>query len=276
MNGSIDIIIPIYNALDCLKECIDSLLQTTPTSTRIILIDDASSDKNVQSWIRQSTGTLPSHWVWFTNQSNQGFVATVNQGMKFSSRDCVILNTDTLLTEGWLQAISRCALSDDTIASITPFSNNAEICSIPNFCEINPIPERLDLLLAALKGSGSARYPTIPTGVGYCMYIRRHALDELGYFDQETFGLGYGEENDFCMRASKAGWRNVLCDDAYVIHHGNKSFSSRNIKPNQAAMERLLNKHPDYLNIVSQFIKDDPLKLRRQEIIDYYERLKAA
>ena len=88
-------------------------------------------------------------------------------------------------------------------------------------------------------------------------------------FDEAAFGRGYGEENDFCFRARKAGWRNVLCEDAYVVHHGGQSFGPIGLRPDESSMQRLLAKHSDYLEQVSQWIERDPLAARRAEVLAY-------
>ena len=66
--------------------------------------------------------------------------------------------------------------------------------------------------------------------------------------------------------------RNVLCDDAYVVHHGGASFGPLGLKPDENSMSRLLARHPDYLRKVSEFIETDPLQARRQQILDCLER----
>jgi GT2 family glycosyltransferase len=99
------------------------------------------------------------------------------------------------------------------------------------------------------------------------MAVSRHALDTLGLFDAETFGLGYGEENDFSMRAQQAGLRNVLCDDVYVVHLGGRSFGPLGLKPDESSMRRLLSHHPGYLQQVEEFINSDPLAQRREELV---------
>ena len=100
------------------------------------------------------------------------------------------------------------------------------------------------------------------------MAISRPALNQLGLFDVATFGLGYGEENDFSMRARAAGMRNVLCDDVYVVHLGGRSFRPLGLKPDEGAMRSLLALHPSYLEQVQEFIKSDPLAYRRRELLD--------
>src|SRR5262249_39068630 len=153
-----------------------------------------------------------------------------NRGMELARRDAdvVLLNSDTIVTQGWLDKLVRCAESDPMIGTITPFSNNAEICSFPRFCENNAWTGESDVeqIAQALERAAAPVYPDLPTGVGFCLYIRRVLIDEIGAFDP-VFGLGYGEENDYCMRATEHGFRNVLCDDTFVVHLGGSSFGDK-------------------------------------------------
>jgi GT2 family glycosyltransferase len=197
-----------------------------------------------------------------------GFVGTVNRGMEMTRGNVVLLNSDTVLTPGWLTGLTRCLESSEAIATATPWTNNGEIVSLPRFCENNPLPPDCDSVARLIVEHGPALYPDIPTAVGFCMAISRRAIDTLGLFDQELFGLGYGEENDFSMRARNAGMKNVLCDDVYVGHLGGRSFAPKGLAPNGAAMDRLLSRHPEYLELVSAFIAADPLAERRDKLVD--------
>ena len=134
------------------------------------------------------------------------------------------------------------------IGTVTPFSNNAEICSLPRFCENNRWPASRDAepMVRALERAAVPTYPDLPTGVGFCLYVRRALIDAIGVFDP-VFGLGYGEENDFCMRAAAAGFRNVLCDDAFVLHLGGSSFGDKRADLAERNMRMLLERHPQYL-----------------------------
>ena len=266
------IIVPVFNAFEKLEACLDSISRTVPPGTRVLLIDDASTDTRVQpllqSWVNEAKPVrrLLVHAV------NKGFVATANHGMRLADTDVVLLNSDTEVTPGWLQRLANCLDSDKSIATATPWSNNGEIVSIPEFCVCNPVPRDPDVIASVIKSCGHASYPEMPTAVGFCMAISLRTFKLIGLFDEATFGLGYGEENDFCQRAEQAGLRNVLCDDAYVVHHGGASFGPLGLKPDEESMQRLLAKHPDYLRKVSEFIKTDPLQQRRQQILDCLER----
>ena len=154
---------------------------------------------------------------------------------------------------------------DPRIGTITPFSNNAEICSFPRFCADNPwrLGDDPEPVRAALARAAVPTYPDLPTGVGFCMYIRRALIDAIGAFDM-AFGLGYGEENDFCLRAARAGWRNVLCDDAFVVHMGGRSFAGQKGELGPRNMALLLERHPHYMRMVSEYIAADPLRAMRE------------
>lgn len=258
----IDIIIPVYNAHDDLQRCLDSVLRTAVSPCRVILIDDCSPDRRITGYFETLGDKADPRLMLLKNDVNLGFVGTVNRAMALGQNDVILLNSDTIVTAGWLEKIRRCADSDPHIGTITPFSNNAEICSFPDFCADNQLPDGMDAedVNRAMERAAVPLYPDIPTGVGFCMFIRRVLLNRIGLFDAETFGLGYGEENDFCMRAVQAGYRNVLCDDTFILHVGSSSFDSKKGALARENMQRLVAKHPNYLKEVTSFIAADPLK----------------
>jgi GT2 family glycosyltransferase len=192
--------------------------------------------------------------------------------MRRAAGDVVLLNSDTEVTTGWLQGLQRCLGSDSSIATATPWTNNGEIASLPRFCAANPPPRDREAVAACIGGAGRPTYPELPTAVGFCMAIARRAIERIGLFDETRFGRGYGEENDFSMRARQAGMRNVLCDDVYVVHLGGRSFGPLGLKPDAGSMQRLLAVHPDYLTRVQAFIEADPLAERRREIVGALKR----
>lgn len=264
------VIVPVFNAVAETRRCLEALREHTPADTPIVVIDDASTDPGID----ELTDSLPPDWVLVRNDNNLGFVASANLGLALTQgEDAVLLNSDTRVTSGWLEEIERCAAADSSIASVTPLTNNGEIASLPRFCQANPWPLDPERWAEACRDSGPARFVEIPTAVGFCMFLRRDCLDAIGAFDELAFGRGYGEENDWSMRALEAGWRHVLCDRAFVAHQGNASFGALGLKPGGQAMEILLQRHPDYLERVQAFIEADPMAHRRQQIIDYYNTL---
>ena len=262
------VIVPVFNAVEQLAACLASLDRTLAFGARVAIADDASTDPGIARLIagwKQCT-QLDAQIV--VRERNLGFIGNVNRTFaECGDADVVLLNSDTVTTTGWLQRIAACAASDPRIATITPWSNNAEICSFPALCENNPVPDDPDRIAAACASAGAPEYPELPTAVGFCMYIRRAALRQTGDFDTATFGRGYGEENDFCLRVAGMGWRNVLCDDAYVVHAGNASFGPLGERPGGENMRRLLSRWPDYGQRVADFIRADPLSPLRERIV---------
>lgn len=265
--GLPSIIVPVHNASYELNRCLESLAATIPEDAEVIIIDDASEEAAVGQVLAHWEQQTGKHWRFRFQQENLGFIATVNRGMQMTTGDVVLLNSDTEVTQGWLEGLQRCLASDRSIATATPWTNNGEIVSIPGFCEVNPPPQDREIVARIIARTGLAAYPDLPTAVGFCMAISRQALDQLGLFDEEAFGKGYGEENDFSMRAQHVGKRNVLCDDVYVVHLGGKSFGPLGLKPDESSMQRLLAMHPTYLEQVQTFIAQDPLAPRREELL---------
>lgn len=263
----IDVIVPVYNAVDRLSACLDALVDRLPLYARLHVIDDASPDPAVATLLQRHVLASRRAVSVRRNDSNLGFVGTVNAAMAACDGDVVLLNADTVVTHGWLDRIAACAASDPRIATITPFSNNAEICSLPMFCQANTPPQDPERYARAAVAAGPPAYPDLPTGVGFCMYLRRAALNAIGLFDQATFGRGYGEENDWCMRASGHGWRHVLCDDAYVVHHGGASFADTGHRPGGGQLAKLVARYPHYNALIAAFIAADPLSARRRAVL---------
>ena len=260
---NIQIVMPVFNAYEVTRQAIESLKKHN-TEDAVLLIDDASTDHRMATLYLD----LPKSWQVLVNPHNQGFVKTANRGLQHSESHSLLLNSDTLVSHNWLQRFTEAIESVEHLGTATPWSNNAEICSIPQTLQANPIPQDVDQLADELSANHKPVYPELPTAVGFAMLITQQAKQRVGYFDEETFGHGYGEENDYSLRVSLAGLKNVLVDNAYVAHVGNQSFQALNLKPNEDTMKRLLAKHPEYLRIIQNFIEKDPLSPIRSAIID--------
>ncbi len=251
------VLIPVFNAASALDACLRALANSISADTAVTLIDDASTDPRVATIIDAFIVAHPNASL-ITQTQNGGFVVTANRGIAASDDDVLLLNSDTLPTRGFLAAIERCAASDAGIATVTPFSNNAEICSFPLMCTNNPLPKDLDACARAFAAEDVTPLD-LPTAVGFCMWIRRDTIRRIGAFDEATFGRGYGEENDFCQRAAAHGWRNVLCPNAYVAHVGHASFAATGERPGGENLARLSARYPRYNRDVADFIARDPL-----------------
>ena len=262
----VDVIVPVYRGLDDTRNCIESVLASPcRTHWQLVVINDASPEPEVTAWLREKAAQ--EHRITLLeNEENLGFVGTVNRGMALNTaHDVLLLNSDTVVANDWLDRIRQAAYGDARIASVTPFSNNATICSYPRFCEGNDLPPGMDTAAidALCARTNPGQVVDVPTGVGFCMYIRRDSLDAVGLFDTEHFGKGYGEENDFCQRAAAAGWRNLHLLDTFVLHTGGVSFGESKSPRERAAMETLRRLHPRYEADVMAFVQADPARTAR-------------
>ncbi len=263
--SALTVVVPIYNGHDALSRCL-SALQAHSHNAAVILIDDASTDERVSALARHYA--THNGWEFIQHRHNLGFVKTANEGLCHSDGHTILLNADAIVTPYWLDAFAQVIDRVPDLATATPWSNNAEICSFPGFLRAQPVPESAHELAQYLYHSHQPQYPEIPTGVGFCLLITAQAKQRIGALDAETFGHGYGEENDFCLRARQAGLKNILLDNAYVAHIGNQSFADLGMKPDQQSMQRLLGKHPNYAHMIEEYIRTDPLAGLRCEIID--------
>jgi GT2 family glycosyltransferase/glycosyltransferase involved in cell wall biosynthesis len=263
----VDIVVPVYRGYDDTLACLFSVL-SAPVATpfELIVIDDASPDHKLSARLQKLAAQ--GHFTLLVNDANLGFVATVNRGMALHpDRDVLLLNADTIVYNDWLDRLMAQAVRDG-IGTVTPFANNATICSYPltlhdNIEELEIGLGEIDRLAARINRDVAI---DIPTAVGCCMFIRRACLDEIGLFDVEAFGKGYGEENDFCRRAVKLGWRNVLAADVMIRHTGSVSFSATASEARSRALAVLVGKHPDYNAVVQAHIRDNPALAARRRL----------
>jgi GT2 family glycosyltransferase/glycosyltransferase involved in cell wall biosynthesis len=268
----VDVVVPVYGAREQTARCLESLLRAeNSTPFDVVVIDDGNRDRKLLQLLQEyaSRGQI----TLIRSEQNLGFTHSVNTGMSRNpDRDVVLLNSDTRVSDRWLDRLRAAVQSDWKIATATPFSNSAEICSWPrqHGSSTGPTPtpapdrEELDRLNEIVSEIHSGRSLTIPTAVGFCVYVTRESIREIGMFDADAFGRGYGEENDFSMRARAAGYRHVLAADVYVAHEGSASFGSEKAARIALATKMMSLRHPAYSSEVASFIAADPVKpLRR-------------
>lgn len=276
--GAVDIIIPVFNAYDETRACLDSVLRHTDARHSVVVIDDASTDARVPSYLKEQARRHPRLRL-VVNDSNRGFIRTVNAALAESQRDVIVLNCDTIVTAGWAEKMIAAASSAPGVGMVCPLSNNATILSVPNMNENNklPIGFSVDDFGRLVQQVSLRRYPEIPTAVGFCMYLSRKCLNDVGLLD-EAFGMGYGEENDLAQRARARGYKIIVADDTFVFHSGSTSFKtlSGDLDQRKAANEILLGQRwPEYHGTIFSFCVVNPLREVQQRIIDGLSRRSA-
>lgn len=257
---TIDIIVPIYNGMQYFDSLFDSI-ERTKMNYRLILIDDKSPDAQVAEYLERYAASH-SNVILLRNEENLGFVRSVNRALKMAENNVALVNTDVEVPEEWLERLMEPILSGEKVATSTPFTTCGTICSFPDFCKDNEIFEglpiwKIDDVFRRIK----PQYPVLPTGIGFCMGMSIEAIREIGVLDAETFGKGYGEENDWCRRAIKAGYKNVQVDNLFVYHkHGGSFPSEEKQKLLEHNLKELEKKHPDYNRNTAAFCRRDPAR----------------
>lgn len=227
----VDIVVCVHNALTEAKTCLASVIRYSSHPYTLIIIDDGS-EQPTRSYLEDFATSQRAMLI--RNEAAKGYTLAANQGLRAATGEYVVLlNSDTIVTAEWLDRLVMCAGSDRQIGMVGPLSNTASWQSIPSVevdgdWAANPLPEGMTVekmgnLLAACSGRV---YPRITFLNGFCLLIKRGLIDDIGLFDEELFGRGYGEENDYALRARDAGWSLAVADDTYVYHAQSKSYST--------------------------------------------------
>lgn len=267
ISPGVSIIVPVYRGYIQTKKCLNSVRRSFNNNVDVLIVNDCSPEPEVQELCGQYA--LLESFDLIQHSENKGFVRSVNEAMKRARcRDVILLNSDAEVSGDWICRLQKAAYSGDAIASVTPFSNNATICSYPIKDGDNVLLSGVDLSSMQDICSKAARCERVelPTGIGFCMYIRRDCLDDVGYFDEEAFGKGYGEENDFCLRASQKGWKHLLASDCFVYHEGGVSFNEQKQALVANAEKVIAERYPSYFDDVKKFNQQDPIRPFRDRI----------
>lgn len=246
------VIVPVHNALAEVLDCLHSILRHTPLgeANHLLIIDDASTDLAMGEELQRFDG-LPGVRV-VRNPSNLGYTRTINKGCELAGTDdVVLLNSDTVVGPHWLRNLKIAAYRTERTGTVTAVSNNAGAFSVPR-PGTNELPDGLDVEAVARIVSDCRfdRPFEVPTGNGFCLYIKRALIGDIGLFDVQNFPVGYGEENEFCMRALMAGWCHRVDPGTYVGHVRSASFGESKQLLMEAGMQRLQQMYPEYAGAV--------------------------
>ncbi len=241
--------IPVFADVSATRACIESVFRCSGEALgQLIVVNDCSPDAEMMPMLHRLQAQHPE-MVLIRNETNLGFVRSANRGMGLRLRDVVLLNSDTLVTPGWLSEMLEVAYAHDCVAAVAPLSNNAAICSVPYYCQATEMRELInrDIELDCLP-----RFTTVPTGVGFCLLLKNIVLNMVGGFDP-AYGRGYNEENDWAMRAQTLGFVVLRANRALVYHLGAVSFGAEREKLDRTNSNLLLDRYPYFLEEVKAF-----------------------
>ena len=259
--ATVDLIIPVYKGLAETKACLDSVMASrsaNSTQMHIVVVNDVSPDEALCFFLRSEASA--GHITLLERPFNVGFVGTINTGLAATSHDVVLLNADTLVANNWLDRLQETAHSDQTIGTVTPLSNNAELLSFPVPMQAGLMPtlkdtQQLDALFAK---EGADSIITLPTGVGFCWYIKRALLNTHPELNEQLIDRGYGEETEFCLQTSVKGWRHVAATNVFVAHQGGVSFGSTKNALARANNAQVMARFPEHREDYDIFLSKKP------------------
>lgn len=266
LSSAVDIIVPVYSGRSETLACLDAIRASeNSTLHRVVVVDDCSTDEGLRKALRERVQR--GEIALISRPINAGFAGAVNTVLAFNSaRDVILLNADTLVFGNWLDRMRAVAYQSDDIGTVTPLSNHGELVSYPLPMRNNTVfnAKHAELIDQLFNLIGPKEAIEIPVGVGFCLYIKRKALTETGLLDESTFGRGYSEDTDFCLRTQTCGWRNVCAANTYVVHWGGRSFGDEKQYLVAQNLDRLHAKYPHHSEEYEQFLADNPLcNLRR-------------
>jgi len=261
------VIVPVYRGLDEVRRCIESVFEHGARMPfEVVVIDDASPEPEVVDYLRQLDDADSSSdriaLAVHHNADNLGFVATVNRGLEGSAGHVVILNADTVVTAGWLDRLLEAAEQSD-VATVTPLTSFGSICTLPDAVRERFVLDGDEPLIdecgSFVATHGLGLRPEVITGVGFCMVMTRDAIDACGTFDVRTFGRGYGEEVDFCLRATRMGFRHLVEDRTFVYHRGAVSFGADRQEGLERGSMLIRDRYPWFRPTLRRELDDAPL-----------------
>lgn len=262
----VDIVVPVYNALEDLKCCLNAIEKHTDGNEVTTYIVNDASEAPTTEWLREFCQNRP-HFVLSENKKNKGYTPTVNVGLRQCSGDYIVtLNSDTIVTKGWINGLIRCFKNDKILGVVGPLSNAASWQTVPKLLDenkqfaVNELPAGWtpDDMAQLVRNASKRYYPKVPFVNGFCFMISREVLNKVGFLDEGTFPTGYGEENDYCIRVAEAGFKLAICDDTYVFHAKSKSFGHEKRKQlSKIGSDALKAKHgKDLVDKLAKEIRD--------------------
>lgn len=234
------IVIVTYNSVATLSACIESVARSLLPCDEVVLVDNASRDETMAQ-IEQLIHGFSAFQV-IRNETNAGFSAATNQGILATRNPLVVLlNPDTVVPKFWLNGLSR-HLGNNVVA-VGPVSNYVAGLQKMELYQKEPLPSQITIDDAAglfLKWNDGKGVETRLL-IGFCMMIRRDALEKIGYLDNELF-LG-NDDLDVSWRLRLQGYQLMVATDVFVFHAGQVSFSS---EPSETT-KRLVQQSTDHL-----------------------------
>lgn len=218
----VSIIIPVYNVLPLARECVGSIFASGSQLIFEVIVVDNGSCPDVEEWLLREEECHPNlrHLRY---PEPLGFSRAVNAGASGALGEVlVILNSDTIVTPGWMDGLYLALASDPSLGAITPYTNHAGDVAQMDFRTVDLSLSRALALVAAKPNPPGIRF--VPQRITFfCVAIRRAVWLELGGLD-ESYRVGNFEDDHLCLRLRVAGFRLGVAEHLFVYHHNNATF----------------------------------------------------
>ena len=225
------VVVLTHNALEYTSQCVDSLLAHTDKRHELIFVDNGSTDGTVK-YLRNLCDVEPNCFAIYNNE-NLGFAAGNNQGIAFATGEfTVLLNSDTVVTENWLESLIQAAVDHPHAGLVGPVTNSIlGPQKLPNVGYNQETLAGLDVFSRMHCSATKGNDELVLWLTGFCLLMRRDLVTRIGGLD-ERFGIGNFEDNDYCLRNFLAGYQALIATDSFVHHFGSKSFEAANMDYN--------------------------------------------
>jgi GT2 family glycosyltransferase len=216
------IVVLCYNGLEeTTRPCLDSIVANTPVdSYELIVVDNASAD-GTADYLKDFAAQHANVRIQL-NDTNKGYSGGNNDGIKLAEGQyIVLLNNDTLVPSGWLDSLLKLFSEQPDVGLIGPITNSA---GNEQRIELKGLNEKNyeNISSAYVERQKGVWFTTEKLGF-FCVAMRRTLIEKIGYLD-EKFGIGMFEDDDYCIRAKKAGFSLAVVEDCFVYHKGSVSF----------------------------------------------------
>lgn len=251
------VLLPLGVDDDALDRCLAALDQTTPAGTSIWLADDAQAGPRAQAVVEHWLAQTALQAEYTRRARSLGEAAHLDEMLRAcDGLDVAVLAPDSVPMPGWLQQLQACLARDASIATATPWSNAGEAVAWPRVGEVNPLPSDPVRLTQALSAMPLLQ-PELPSAVTHAVLIRGSARRRAGGLDIDSYHSWYAALVDLSLRMSGLGWRNVLCDNAFVGRQQEGRLA-------EGDMDVLANRWPTWTARLAGFLMDDPLRAHRE------------
>lgn len=253
------VLVPVGVDDAALDACLGALDAATPAGTAVWLADDAQAGPRglalIERWMQRTR--LRAEYT--RRPRPVGEVAHLDEALRAcGGRDVAVLAPDAVPLRGWLERLADSLAADGAIASATPWCNAGEAAAWPRIGEIAPMPDETERLTRAAAAM-PALHPELPAACAHAVLLRGSARQRAGGLDADSYRSWYAALIDLSLRLAGLGWRNVLCERAFVAraHEG---------APADGDMDRLAARWPDWHARLAQFLMADPLRATREAL----------